>query len=384
MIFSRAFRRSFGHRPDYIIIGVGAFLLLIGFLFLSSASSDLAKIKYNDTYYFLKHQLVNGLIPGLIGFFVGLGIYYRRWKKIAPILLVLNLILLILVFTPLGYEANGANRWVNLGPLSFQPSEILKITFILYLASLLSSSSLRNKKKGWETYFIFLFVSGVVAGLIFLQPATTMAVIIIGAGAVMYFFSGASLKHIALTGIIAVVLVALLALITPYRLHRIAPFWNSIAGHVSPSLQLQNVEPDRFHVNQSITAIGTGGWFGVGFGKSTSKYSVLPEPMGDSIFSVIAEELGFVGSVLILGSYMILFWRATAIVKKSHDDFARLSILGFASIIAIQTIIHVAANSGLLPFTGVPLPFISYGGTALAVSMTTLGIMANVSKHVNY
>lgn len=384
MGIARMFRRSFGHRPDYIIIGAGLFLVLIGFLFLSSASSDLAKIKYNDTYYFLKHQIVNGFFPGLLGFFVGMGIYYRRWKKFAPLLLLLNLVLLILVFTPLGYEAHGANRWVQLGPISFQPSEFLKITFVLYLASLLSSASLRNKKKGWETYWIFLLVSGVVAGLILIQPATTMVVIIVGAGAIMYFFSGASFKHLALTVLLGVVLIGLLAIATPYRLHRIAPFWNSIAQNVAPMFVLEGVEADRFHVNQSLTSIGTGGLFGVGFGKSTSKYSVLPEPMGDSIFSVIAEEVGFVGSVLVLGSYLLLFWRSTALVKNSHDDFARLFVLGFISIIMIQTTIHVAANSGLLPFTGVPLPFISYGGTSLAVSMTMLGIMAGVSKHANY
>ncbi len=372
-----------GHRADYVLLGVVLFLVLAGFLFLASASSDIAKIKYNDSFFFLSSQLLKGLLPGLIGFCIGYFMYYRKWKKFSPLLLLLNIVLMILVFTPFGFAAKGSYRWINLGPFSFQPSELLKITFILYLASLFSSIPVKRLKQSWASYGLFLFVSCIVSVLIFIQPATTMAVIIVGAGAVMFFFSGASFKHIVLTAGIAVGVVLLLAIFTPYRLNRVAPFLNTVVSQVAPSLAMENVSADSFHVEQSLIAIGTGKITGVGFGKSTSKYSVLPEPMGDSIFSVIAEEFGFIGSLVVIGLYLMFFWRSSDLVLHSHDDFAKLVVLGFSSIIMIQTLIHIAANSGVLPFTGVPLPFISYGGTALAVSLTMVGIIANISRHTS-
>ncbi len=372
-----------GHRADYVLLGVVLFLVLAGFLFLASASSDLAKIKYNDSFFFLSSQLLKGLLPGILGFCIGYFMYYRKWKKLSPILLLLNIILMVLVFTPFGFAAKGSYRWIQMGPLSFQPSELLKITFILYLASLFSSVPVKRLKQSWASYGLFLFVSCVVSVLIFIQPATTMAVIVIGAGAVMFFFSGASFKHILLTAGLAVVIVLSLAIFTPYRLHRVAPFLNTITSQIAPSLALKDASADSFHVNQSLIAIGTGGIGGVGFGKSTSKYSVLPEPMGDSIFSVIAEEFGFIGSLVVIGLYLMFFWRSSDLMLHSHDDFAKLVVLGFSSIIMIQTLIHIAANSGVLPFTGVPLPFISYGGTALAVSLTMVGIIANISRHTS-
>ena len=372
---------SFGHRPDYFLIGIVFFIVLCGFLFLTSASSDIGKMQYNNSYYFLEGQVLKGFLPGIIGFFIGYFIYYRRWKKVAPYLLLINIFLMVLVFTPLGYAANGSSRWLHFGAFSFQPSELLKITFILYLASLFSSMNVKRMKQTWRAYWLFLSVSCLVGVLIIIQPATTMAVIVIGSGAVMYFFSGASFKHIALTIGFAITVIASLAIVTPYRLIRIAPFWNDVAGSISPSLEIKGVQADQFHLNQSLISIGTGGLWGVGYGRSTSKYSILPEPMGDSIFSVIAEEFGFVGSFALIATYAVLVWRMTDLVFKSHDDFARLTILGFSSVIAIEAIIHIASNSGFLPFTGVPLPFISYGGTALAVTLTMMGIVANISKH---
>lgn len=376
-----------GHKPDYVLIGVIAFLVLAGFLFLASASSDISKIKYNNSYFFLTSQLLKGLIPGIIGFCAGYFIYYRKWKKISPILLLFNIILMILVFTPLGYSANGSSRWLAFGSFTFQPSELLKITFILYLASLLSSIPAKQmkKKQGWGLYGLFLFVSLVISMLIFLQPATTMAIIIVGAGVIMFFLSGASIKHVALTMFLAVVIVLGLAKFTPYRLKRVAPLWNPIVEPIIPqlSLKVSTDDIDQFHIQQSLIAIGTGGWTGVGFGKSTSKYSVLPEPMGDSIFSVIAEEFGFIGSFVLIMLYLIFFWRAGDLIRHTHDDFGKLVVLGLSSVIMIQTLIHIAANTGVLPFTGVPLPFISYGGTALAVSLTMMGIIANISRHTS-
>lgn len=382
MIFKKIVLSS-RHKPDYIFLGVTLFLIIAGFFFLSSASSDLAKIKYNDALFFVKNQFLKGFLPGLVGFIFAYFIYYRYLKKISPFLFAANLLALFLVFTPLGFKSHGSARWIDLGFISFQPSEFLKITFILYLAGLLSSNQLRDLKKSWKVYWIFLFVSAVVGGLIFLQPATTTAVIILSAGAIIYLFSGASWKQIALTFLLGLIAIALLALITPYRLYRIAPYWNTLAEKFFPSLILKgNIEKvDKFHLEQALSSISAGGLKGVGFGKSTSKYSVLPEPMGDSIFAVIAEEFGFIGSLAVISSYMIIFWRGTKLMKKTHDDFAKLCLLGFLSVISLQAIIHIGANSGVLPFTGVPLPLISYGGTSFAVTLTMIGIIANISRY---
>jgi len=385
MIFKRAFSIQSGHKPDYIILGVMLFLLLAGFLALASASSDIGKIRFDDTSYYLKQQLLKGLLPGLIGFAIGYFIYYRRWKKLALYLFLANIVLLILVFAPgIGMEIKGSHRWINLGAFSFQPSELLKITYILYIASLFSSARIKQMGGGWKTYGIFVLVSTLTGLLIFLQPATTMAIMIILAGVIVYFLSGKSFQQVAqiVTTIVgALLVIAMLAVITPYRLARIAPYWNPIAEKYFPSAMIKGGQNDSFHVNQALMAIGTGGITGVGFGKSTSKYSILPEPMGDSIFAVIAEEFGFVGSVILIVLFLVLFWRCTRLVTKSNDDFAKLAVAGFISIIAIQMITHVGANTGLFPYTGVPLPFVSYGGTALAVTLTMMGIISNVSRH---
>ncbi len=382
MRFAKKFFSLSGHPPDYVLLWTTLALVIFGFLFLASASSDLGKMWYNDTYYFLKSQFFKGLLPGLLGGAIAYFIYYRYWKKFIAYAFFLNVILLGLVFTPLGHTANGSSRWLHIGGFLFQPSEFLKFTFILYIASLLSSTRMRNATKGWKTYLTFLSVSGIVAALIFFQPATTMAVIVVGSGVIMYLFSGASWKQLTVSAAVAALIFLGLVAITPYRLHRVAPFWNATVGAVVPRLSLSAAtSTDQFHLNQSLIAIGSGGFWGVGFGKSTSKYSVLPEPMGDSIFAVIAEEEGFLGSTLVILAFIIFIWRGIAIALKTHDDFARLAMVGFVSVIGLQAIIHIAANSGALPFTGVPLPFISYGGTAMAVSLTMVGVIANISKY---
>ncbi len=385
MRLGKIFSIQSGHRPDYILLGTVLFLLLVGFFILASASSDIGKNSFNDTYYYLKQQLIKGFIPGIIGFLAGFILYYRRWKKAALVLFLINLVLLIMVFTPIGKEVKGSHRWIDLGAFSFQPSELLKITFILYIASIFSSGRIKQIGEGWKRYLVFIFVSAIVGILIFIQPATTMAVIVIGSGALMYFVSGKSFKEVGLqvlvTGGLAILAIIILATITPYRMARVAPYWNPIAEKYVPSLVIKNVKNDNFHLSQSLIAVGSGGTMGVGFGKSTSKYSILPEPMGDSIFAVIAEEFGFWKTAIIILAFLVVIWRSTDIALKSHDDFARLIMVGFVSVIAIQTIIHIAANTGVFPFTGVPLPFISYGGTALAVTMTMMGIMGNVSRY---
>lgn len=383
MRWKKKFFSLSGHAPDYTFVWTAVALVVAGFVFLSSASSDLGKIQYNDTYYFLKMQFFRGLLPGLLGLGVAYLLYYRFWKKIIPYLFFVNIILLVLVFTPFGHAANGATRWLNIGGFLFQPSELLKVTFILYIASLLSSSGMRSRTSEWRGYLIFILVSGIVAGLIFFQPATTMAVIVIGSGVIMYLLSGASFKQILLSGVLFVVIVVGLIVATPYRHARVLPFWNNTVGILVPSLTLPSNSStvDTFHRDQSLRAIEAGGIWGVGFGKSSNKFSVLPEPMGDSIFAVIAEEEGFVGATLVILAFIILLWRGISLAFKTHDDFAKLALIGLTSSFGIQAFIHIASNCGLMPFTGVPLPFISYGGTSMAISLTVVGLIANISRY---
>jgi len=380
---SRKYLAMSGHHPDYWFLGTVLFLLLVGLVFLSSASFDISKIRYNDTYYYLTHQITRGLLPGIGIFLLGYFLPYRKWKKAAPILLLLNLILLIGLFTPLGAVINGSHRWFTIGSFSFQPSEFLKFTFIVYVASLLSLRRGRRAGNELRTYLVFLAVSACVAFLIIIQPATTMAVLIIAAGAIVYFFKGMRWRYFILTCVVAVVSVGMLALVSPYRFSRVVPFWNDTVGATIPTFSLNDTKVDRYHLDQSLLSIGTGGLWGVGFGKSTSKYSVLPEPMSDSIFAVIAEEVGFIGALIIIIAFAFLFWRIMYLMKKSRDEFAQLLLLGFGSILAMQAFVHIAANTSLIPFTGIPLPFISYGGTALVVELGMVGVMANISRHVS-
>lgn len=365
-------KRKNGHGPDHLFIICAALLAILGLAMLSSASSDLGKIKFNDTYYYLKHQVFYGLIPGILGFLFAFYFHYRHWQKLAFPILLVSLILLVLVFTPLGFSHGIASRWINLGPFSFQPAEFLKFSFIIYLAAWLSSRRTKSRQTSFLTgYLPFLTVSGLVAFLILIQPSTTTVAIIMAAGLIVYFAGGARMSYVALTIILGILVLALFIYLTPYRFARLTTFFN-------PESDSQE---KGYHINQALTAIGSGGLFGVGFGKSTTKFKFLPEPIGDSIFAVIAEELGFVGAGVLLLTFAVLAIRGLVIAKKTRDQFARLTVVGLISVIAIQTFIHVAAISGLMPLTGVPLPFISYGGTSLAILLTMVGVVGNISKY---
>lgn len=338
---------------------------------LSSASSELGKIKFNDSYYYIKHQLLNGLVIGMVGFFIAYKTNYQYLKKFALPLFIFSLGLIALVFTKFGVETNGARRWLDFGPIGFQPAEILKLTFIIYLSAWLSNPRIQRAKSFIEGFLPFIVISGFMAVLLVLQPATSMVVILIGAGTLVYFLSGAEWKHLLIFGAIGALCLAVLVYATPYRMQRILGF---LGGE-------NDSQGTGYHLSEALIAIGSGGWTGVGFGESKTKTNYLPAPIDDSIFAVTAEELGFIGAgslVVIFGFLVVkLFWMA----RNIRDTFGRYLIFGFASVIAIQTIINIGSISGLMPITGIPLPFISYGGTALAIFLTIGGIIANISKY---
>jgi len=356
--------------PDYVFIGTLAALVVFGLVMLASASSDLAKDKFGDSFYYLKRQLLHGLLPGVIGFLIGAFIPYRTWERFATPLLITSIILLLLVFTPLGLMSHGARRWVNIYGFVFQPAEILKLTFFVYLSAWMGKSKKRGKSFS-EGFLPFLFLIGLMGALLVLQPATTTAILILVVAALMYFTAGARLTFLGGAILLAALVIGLVIYRTPYRLERVITFLN-------PGRDAQGT---GYHIDQAQIAIGSGGIFGVGYGKSTTKLHYLPEPIGDSIFAVIAEELGFIGATGAIAAFVLFTARGLMIGRRARDAFGGLLATGFTALIGLQAFVNIAAISGLVPLTGLPLPFISYGGTALAVFLAMCGIIANVSRY---
>ena len=360
-----------GHHPDYLFFVVVIILTIFGLAMLASASSNLGKIQFNDTYYYLKHQILFGLSLGLLGFTAGYFLHYRNLKKGAFIFLLISLAALVLVFTPLGLQARNTSRWLRLGPLSFQPAELMKLAFIVYLAAWLSNPKFKRATDFQSGLLPFLIISGTIAALLILQPATSTVVILLLSGLTVYFVSGAPVKYIFLIILFAAIAIGLVVYATPYRRARILGFLDQSA----------DAQGQNYQVNQGLIAIGSGGLTGVGYGQSITKNGYLPTPIDDSIFAIVAEELGFVGAGALLALFALFALRLFWLAKKTGDRFGRLLLVGFGMVIAFQAFVNMAATSGLIPLTGIPLPFVSYGGSALAVFLTMSGIALNVTKY---
>ncbi|HEX4104156.1 MAG TPA: putative peptidoglycan glycosyltransferase FtsW [Candidatus Paceibacterota bacterium] len=361
------------HTPDYFFLAVVAALTVFGLVMLAAASSNLGKTQFNNTYYYLEHQIGFGLTLGIIGFLVGYFVHYQFWKKISFILLLVSLAALVLVFTPLGTLVNGTNRWLRIGPLSFQPSELMKLTYLLYLAAWLANAKFKRATDFQSGLLPFAVISGIIGILLILQPATSTVIILLLSGLTVYFISGAPMKYILGMVGVAALCFALVIYITPYRRARILGFLDQSA----------NTQTENYQLNQSLIAIGSGGITGVGYGQSAATASYLPTPIDDSIFAVVAEELGFIGAGILVALFAIFTLRLFWLAKNTSDRFGRLLLIGFGTLIALQAFVNMAATSGLIPLTGVPLPFVSYGGTALAVFLTMCGISLNVSKYAS-
>jgi cell division protein FtsW len=359
------------HSPDYSFISILFILIVIGMIVLLSASFVLGKTRFDNPFHYFKHQLFYGFAIGLVGFFSASFIYYRFWEKIAIPLFLLSLILMFLVFTPLGIETLGARRWIQIGSLpSFQPSEFFKIASAIYLALWISK---RNKKiNNWKEGVIpFVVFMGIVSLPLILQKSTSSLVIIMAVLGIMYFLSNVKFSRVLVIILSAFVFFGILVFIGGYQIDRIQSFFN-------PEQDLLGRD---YHINQSLIAIGSGGIKGVGFGQAVSKYNYLPEPIGDSIFAVLSQEFGFVGVVILISLYFVLFYKGIMIAKNSPDMFSKILVAGIISYVAIQSFVNIGAMSRLLPLTGQPLPFLSYGSTNLIVLLTSMGIIVNISKY---
>jgi cell division protein FtsW len=357
--------------PDYFFMAIVFALLVFGFVMLSSASSNLGKTLFNNSYYYLEHQMLYGLTLGAAGFLAGYFVRYDHWKKLALSLLVVSIIFLALVFTHFGAAVNGTNRWLHFGPLSFQPAELVKLTYLIYLAAWLGNAKMKRATDLQSGLLPFLIVSGLIGVLLILQPATSTVAILLGSGLVVYFVSGAPIKYLLGTIAIVAVIIAGVIYVTPYRRAR-------IIGFLNPTEDMQG---KNYQVSQALIAIGSGGVTGVGYGQSASKTSALPAVIDDSIFAVVAEELGFVGAATLIVLFCLFTVRLFWLSKKTADEFGKFLLIGFGTVIALQAFVNMASISGVIPLTGVPLPFVSYGGTALAVFLTMSGIALNVSRY---
>ncbi len=359
---------------DILLLCIVSTIVFFGLIMLWSASAPSGYDQFGDSYYFLKHQLIFGLIPGIAALLAFSRIPYTFWQKHAFHLLILSIVLLILVFIP-GFSAGigTAHSWISIGGIfSLQPSEVVKMTFLFYLAAWLGKRDEYGVKDVHSGFLPFLLVLGTIMLLMILQPDVGTMSIIAAMSLVVYFVAGAPLTYVF--GLIATGIGMLTLLITmaPYRAARFTTFLN-------PELDPQGI---GYHINQALLAIGSGGIFGVGYGHSRQKFQYLPEVSGDSIFAVISEELGFIFALLTLALFTVFLWRLLRIAQQTPDKFGKYFVIGVGAWITIQAFVNIGSMVALLPITGVPLPFISYGGTSLAVTLAAIGVVLNISREV--
>ncbi len=338
-------------------------------IFLSAALGFLERGTSYFTSIALK-QIFFAFIPGLILMWIFSKIDYKKLRPFALYLFVAAIFVNLLLFVPhLGLEYGGAIRWLNLGALSFQPSELLKIASIICFASWLSDA--KDKVSTWRLGLLptIIFI-GIVATLCLLQKDTDTFFVIAASLFFMYFSAGGKFTHIATLVVIGVLLLGSVAFLRPYVMQRIETYLNPSENSLTASYQIQ----------QSLIAVGSGGAIGRGFGQSIQKFGDLPEPVGDSIFAVAAEEFGFVGSVALLGLFMFFVMRALKVARAVDQSFGTYLVVGIASYIFIQAFVNIGAMIGLLPLSGIPLPFVSQGGTALILLLIEVGIIFNISR----
>lgn len=358
--------------PSDRVLRLTVFVLIgIGLMMIASAGVSYANVRFGDEYYFFKQQ-VFGLSVGLLLLLLTERIHYTTWKKLVVPIFLTALGFLILVFIPgIGTTVYGAARWIELGPISFQPSEVMKLAMVLYLAAWLSRKGEVKTRDFYEGFIPFVFILALVGFLILKQPDTGTLGLIFLVSLSIFYASGASLSHIGGLLLGGLGLLVILIKIAPYRLQRFLVFMNPDHDPLGAGYQ----------VTQALIAIGSGGIFGVGLGHSRQKFNYLPEPVTDSIFAVLSEETGLIGGVVVILLFLLLAWRGILIARRAPDDFGRLLAVGIVSWVVFQAFINMAAISGLIPLTGIPLPFISFGGTSLAVLMAAIGILLNISRH---
>jgi cell division protein FtsW len=358
---------------DRTLLALVLILVSGGFLIFSSASLGLLAREGARFSSIALNQILFGVVGGMLALSLTSNIHYRIWRKYAFYFFATSLVLTFMVFIPgLGMEHGGAQRWIRIGSFSFQPAELLKIAFIIYMATWLSGMQ-KHVSTTLRGTLPFLGILGLVGIVMLLQPDTdTFAIMAVSAGA-MFITAGGRWWDMGAIFLGGVALLAILAFARPYIMDRLLIFVNPAADPQGAGYQIQ----------QSLIAIGTGGVTGRGFGQSIQKFEYLPEPVGDSIFAVFGEEFGFLGGVILIALFTFFAFRGYRIAAHTPDMFGVLLVVGFITLIITQGFLNIAAMLGVAPLSGLPLPFISHGGTALLATLTAVGIVLNVSKYSN-
>jgi len=354
-------RQLFLGNIDKKLLFVTLILVVLGLIAIADASAPQALNVFNDKYYYIKQQIV-WAVAGVAALFVVSKINYKFWKKISIVFFGLSVVLLVVVLIPgIGTKVYGARRWLIFGPISIQPSELVKLTLAFFMAYLLE-----NRDKILRSFIPVVLVSV----LIMLEPDLGTNIIVLVIGLSQIFVSGIKISYFI--GSLVVGALSGLALIftSEYRRNRLLTFFK-----VS-----QDPLGKDYHIRQILLALGSGGLFGRGLGQSLQKYLFLPEAATDSIFAVIVEEVGFVGGLVIIGLFIYLIYRGIRIAKNAPDDFSRILATGIIIWISSQTLLNMGSIVSLVPLTGIPLPFFSYGGSALCMILISIGILLNISR----
>jgi cell division protein FtsW len=358
--------------PDAWLFGVAVVLLSIGVVMVYSASAIVAADRFHDPYFFLKKQLFWALL-GAGCLWLMLRLDYRRLERwVLPLLVVAGALLVLVLIPPIGQAINGTRRWIRLGPVSFQPAELAKLALVVYLAAFLARKrdALGDFRQGLLPP---LAVAGAMAALVLAQPDLGNCLTLLALTFALLFLGGGRPGHLGLVLTPALPLLALAIWAAPYRLRRITAFvdpWSDPRG-------------SGFQIIQSWLALGNGGILGQGIGGSKQKLFYLPESHTDFIFAILGEELGFVGAATIVGLFVVLVWRGLRIGLRAPEPFGAYLALGITVLIATQTLVNLGVVTGTLPTKGLPLPFLSFGGSALLVTMLSTGVLLNISQHAD-
>ncbi len=356
--------------PDLWLFGLVLGLVSFGVVMVYSASAIMAADRFHDPMHFLKKQGIwAGL--GMAALFAGLLLDYRRLQRFVAPLLVLSFVLLVLVLVPpFGQEINGTRRWLRLGPVSFQPVELAKLSLLLYLAAFIArrGDAMASFTRG---LLPLLMMAGAMAGLTMLQPDMGNAVVLMVLTLGLAYLGGARGSHMGLIAGAALPLCAVAIAMRPYRLRRVLAFMH-------PWDDPQN---SGFQIIQSFLALGSGGWFGRGLGESKQKLFYLPESHTDFIFAIIGEELGLLGALIVVALFALLIWRGLRAGLRAPEPFGAYLALGLTAMLATQALVNLCVVTGMLPTKGLPLPFISFGGSALTMTLFSTGVLLNISQH---
>jgi cell division protein FtsW len=361
-------------KTDKVLLFTAMCLVVFGIFVFGSAALGVLSVDEGKFYSILENQLIYALLGGLFALFLGTIINFKLYQKFAYYLFGIGLFITSLVFVPgIQMYHGGAHRWIHVGPLSIQPSELLKFVFVIAVAAWCTKYShhFKSIKYGLVPY---LALSGIVMLIMLLQPDFGTLLIMLAGSFVVYFVGGASFKHIGLIVVAAVLGFILLVSVRPYMMERVLTFFD--ASH--------DARGSSWQLNQSLIAIGSGGVFGRGYGQSVQKYNYLPEPIGDSVFAVLGEELGTVGILILFLLYGIVIVRGLRIALGSESQFGRLLAVGIITIFSAQIILNVGSMIGILPLAGVPLPLVSHGGTALMAILFQIGVVLNISRQSHY